>query len=140
MHSHPSHRVVVCVFQGAKRGPRYLLVRQGPQLEGLWRPVLGTIRPEEVLEAAAVREVRDETGIRGPRALIDFGFRNREQVGDLDLVEWGVGYDVGPEEPRVRLGPEYRDFRWLDFEEAYRTVELPALREAVLKLHVQLYG
>ena len=62
----PTHQVVVYVFRNSFEGPRYLLVRQDRQHEGLWRPVLGTVRPEEVIESAAVREVRDETGIVNP--------------------------------------------------------------------------
>lgn len=136
----PMHQVLVCVFRGSPCGPRYLLVRQSPEREGLWRPVLGTVRPEEVIEAAAIREVRDETGIIGPRSLIDFGYRHREQFGDIDLVGWGVGYDVGEDEPAVQLGKDYRDYRWLEFEAAYRAIELPPWRDAVLKLHLQLFG
>jgi len=138
--SHPTHQVAVYVFQQSCRGPRYLVVRRGRRREGLWRPVLGTIRPEEAIESAAVREVRDETGILHPRALIDFGFRYREQIGDFDLVDWGLGYDVGPHQPSVRLPRDYRDYRWLTFEEAYRTIEVDPLREAVLKLHLRLSG
>lgn len=137
---HPTHQVVVYVFRRSHAGPRYLLVRRSVEHEGLWRPVLGTVRPEEAIESAAVREVRDETGIVNPRALIDFGFRHREQVGDFDLVDWGVGYEVGPKAPRIRLGGEYRDFRWLDFEHAYQTIELEPFREAVVKLHLRLSG
>lgn len=136
----PTHRVVVCVFRDTKRGPRYLLVRQDVVHEGLWRPILGTVRPEEVIEAAAVREVREETGIVAPHQLVDFGYHHCEQLGEFDLVEWGLGYDVGVAEPPIRLGPSYRDFRWVDFEEAYRTVEISPLREAVLRLHLTLYG
>ena len=138
--SHPTHQVAVYVFQQSSRGPRYLIVRRGRRREGLWRPVLGTVRPEEAIESAAVREVRDETGILNPRALIDFGFRYREQIGDFDLVDWGVGYDVGPNEPCVHLGQDYRDYLWLSFEEAYRTIEVDPLQEAVLKLHLRLSG
>lgn len=136
----PMHQVVVYVFRQTVEGPRYLVVRRTPELEGLWRPVLGTVRPEEVIESAAVREVRDETGIRTPRALIDFGFRHLEQVGDLELIDWGIGYDVGYDEPRVRLPQDYDQFRWLDFERAYRTIEVEPFREAVLKLHLRLVG
>ncbi|MFH0946649.1 MAG: NUDIX domain-containing protein [Planctomycetota bacterium] len=139
-HPHPTHQVAVYVFQQSELGPKYLLVRRNQRREGLWRPVLGTIRPEEAIESAAVREVRDETGILHPKALIDFGFRFREQIGDFDLVDWGVGYDVGPDTPPIRLGEDYRDFRWLSFGEAYHTIELDPLREAVLKLHLRLTG
>ncbi len=137
---HPTHQVVVYVFRRALEGLRYLVVRRREQHEGLWRPVLGTVRPEEVLESAAVREVRDETGIINPRSLIDFGFRHLERIGDFELVGWGLGYDVGPREPRVCLGAEYSDYRWLCVEEAYRTIEFDTLSEAVLKLHLRLVG
>ena len=136
----PTHQVVVYVFRLAAAGPRYLILRMKPEQEGLWRPVLGTVRPEEVIEKAAIREVRDETGICAPKSLIDFGFRHREQVGDFDMVEWGVGYNVGSHEPPVSLASDYRDFRWLDFEEAYKTIEVDPFREAVLKLHLKLVG
>jgi len=136
----PTHQVVVCVFKQAAEGPRYLVVRRDRAHEGLWRPILGTIRPAEVIEAAAIREVRDETGIISPRALIDFGFRRHEQIGDFDLVDWGVGYDVGNREPEIRLGAGCREFRWLAVEEAWRTIEIDPYCEAVLKLHLRLVG
>ncbi len=138
--AHPTHQVAVYVFRRTNTGPRYLVLRRSAEFEGLWRPVLGTIRPEEALESAAIREVRDETGIVTPRALIDFGFRHREQIGDFDLVDWGVGYDVGADEPLVRLAGDYREFRWLDFEHAYHRIEFEPYREAVLKLHLRLSG
>lgn len=137
---HPAHQVVVFVYGRTASGPRYLVLRRSARLEGLWRPVLGTVRPEEPLERAAVREVLHETGIRGPRSLVDFGFRHRENVGDLDLVDWGLGYDVGPELPEVRLAMEYQEYRWLDFEHAWRTIEVDPFREAVMKLHLQIAG
>lgn len=135
---HPTHQVVVFVYSRSPAGPRYLVVRMAPQFEGLWRPVVGTVRPEEALEGAAVREVRQETGIIAPHSLIDFGFRYRERIGDFDLVDWGLGYDVGPKRPQVRLANAYRDYRWLDFEEAYQTIEVSPFRDAVLKLHLQI--
>lgn len=138
--SHPAHQVVVFVYSRSARGPRYLVIRQSVRMEGLWRPILGTVRPEEALESAAVREVRQDTGIIGPRSLVDFGFRHRENVGDLDLVEWGIGYDVGPELPAVKLAASYRDYQWLGFEQAWRTIEVESFREGVMKLHLQIAG
>ena len=133
-----THEVVVCVYRRDEEGPRYLVVRRSSRNEGLWRPVLGTVRPEEVIESAAIREVREETGILHPRSLVDFGFRHHERFGDFELVDWGVGYDVGDDEPAVQLAADYQDFRWLDFERAYQTIEVRPFREAVLKLHLQL--
>jgi ADP-ribose pyrophosphatase YjhB (NUDIX family) len=136
----PTHQVVVYVFTQTDAGPRYLVVRQDAVHEGLWRPVLGTVRPDEALDRAAIREVREETGIAHPRTLLDFGFLHRESFGDHDLFGWGLGYDVGVHTPKIKLGADYREFRWLAFDAAYRTIEFDAFREAVLKLHLRLVG
>lgn len=138
--NYPTHQVAVFVFQKTRAGHRYLIVRRSDQQESLWRPVLGTVRPEEMIETAAVREVRSETGIIGPSALIDFGFRHRERAGDLELVDWGVGYDVGRTRPRIQLGRDCGDYRWLEFEKAYRMIEFAPFQEGVLKLHLRLVG
>lgn len=137
---YPAHQVVVFVYSRSALGPRYLVLRQTARMEGLWRPILGTVRHEEALESAAVREVRQDTGIIGPRSLVDFGFRHRENVGDLDLVEWGIGYDVGPELPTVELAEDYREYRWLAFEQAWSMIEVDPFREGVMKLHLQIAG
>ncbi|MBL8767762.1 MAG: NUDIX domain-containing protein [Planctomycetes bacterium] len=140
MEGQAAHQVVVYVYRQTASGPRYLVLRQDRVHEGLWRPVLGTVRPEEALDRAAIREVRAETGILHPRSLVDFGFLHRERFGDFDLIGWGLGYDVGLDEPKIKLGADYREFRWLAFDEAYQTIEFDAFREAVLKLHMRLVG
>jgi 8-oxo-dGTP pyrophosphatase MutT (NUDIX family) len=140
MDGQAAHQVVVYVYRQSTDGPRYLVVKQDTAHEGLWRPVVGTVRPEEALDRAAIREVREETGIVHPRTLLDFGFRHRERYGEFDLIGWGLGYDVGPDEPKVKLAADYRDYAWLSFDAAYQTIEIEPFREAVLKLHMRLVG
>jgi ADP-ribose pyrophosphatase YjhB (NUDIX family) len=81
---------------------RVLLFRLAPDRDpsgrGYWYLPGGGIRPRETVEAAAVRELREETGIRdvtvgaiiGERAGVRFSFFGRDYVQD----EWYVAARV----------------------------------------------
>jgi 8-oxo-dGTP diphosphatase len=57
-------RPVLGVSVSVWRGDQVLLVRRGKApSEGLWAPVGGRVEWGETLEAAALREVREETGV-----------------------------------------------------------------------------
>jgi 8-oxo-dGTP diphosphatase len=62
MHLHPTATVFVLEHLGPS--PRLLFVRHGKgHLAGLWLPPGGHLEPDERPDEAAVREVREETGL-----------------------------------------------------------------------------
>lgn len=51
---------------------RVLLLRRIPERGGFWQPVTGSVEAGESLEDAALRELREETGLPAER-LVDLG-------------------------------------------------------------------
>jgi 8-oxo-dGTP diphosphatase len=66
--------VDVVVLTVAERRLHVLLIRRGvPPFEGMWAIPGGFKRPDESLDEAARRELLEETGVDGARALRQFG-------------------------------------------------------------------
>jgi 8-oxo-dGTP pyrophosphatase MutT (NUDIX family) len=110
------HGVTIVVASRALEGWRYLLLHRthhgGPAREGdwAWTPPSGSRRPGEDVPAFAVRELREEIGLRAsPRPVV------------TDEIDWAV---FALEVPRgtgvVVDGEEHDRFEWVTFAEARR--------------------
>ena len=133
-----THRIKVFVFSELGGEPRYLMVRHAPRLETLWGPVEGPILPSENLELAVCRRVRDEVGFERPFALVDLRMPERWALPGEQVVEWIYGYGVTPGAEMPRRRGAARELRWEDFDHAFRSMELPGNRDAILRLHLTL--
>ena len=90
---------VVLVRARAPSG-RILYTRRRDWPEGAWGLVAGFVEEGETAEAAAVREVEEETGLRGrsPRLL--------RTIAQRDLVLICVEVEIDDEEPRAAADAE----------------------------------
>lgn len=82
---------IVSVIVIVRHGNRFLLVRRDPDddiFPGKWQNTGGKVEPGETLEAAAKRELKEETGV--------------ELRGKLDFV-MSYSWEKAPDEPK-RLG------------------------------------
>jgi isopentenyldiphosphate isomerase len=132
------HRVKVFVFAKAGEAIHYLVLRHRPLHDAFWGPIEGPILPSENLELAACRRVRDEIGIERPQTLVDLRMPERWTLPAEQVVEWCYGYGVEAGVELKRLSREVGDFRWNGFDVAFRSMELPVNREAILRLHLML--
>jgi hypothetical protein len=134
------HRIRVFVYRFEEGRPDYLLLR-GAQLESFWTPIHGPIGFGEKLESAIRREVMDDIGLGRPTELIDLEMPTRWLVGDEEVIEWIFGFHAPPRNATLRVDQKrWADFRWVEFPEAYPSLELEHDRAAIMRLHALLHA
>lgn len=113
------------VVRRGRRGPEVLLVSS--RRRSRWTLPKGTIEPGESVADAAVREVREEAGVRG-RVLAPAGVLRRVSWRGLVRVEYVLVVYAG----RARRGAERgRVVRWCGVDEAIAAVSSRGLRRVL---------
>jgi len=122
---------VTAIRRGAS-GPEVLLLRRTPARGGFWQPVTGRRQPGESSEAAARRELEEETGAKLP--VRSLSYRHSFAFGDevppalfeeeAFAADWPEGLDVRP-------GPEHEAAEWVGVDEALRRLSFAGLKRAV---------
>lgn len=121
VYEHPRPMVVVdCVVFGVEsRRLKVLLVRRGrPPFAENWALPGGFVEIDEPLEAAALRELREETGIRDLylEQLYTFGDPKRDPRGRvISVAYYGL---VKLAEHAATAGDDAADARWIDVSRA----------------------
>ena len=121
---------VTAVRRGAT-GPEVLLLRRIPARGGFWQPVTGRRLPGESAEAAARRELEEETGARLP--VRSLSYRHSFAFGDSVppvLVEEQAFAADWPADLEVRPGPEHDAAEWVPVDEAVHRLPFAGLRRA----------
>ena len=125
---------------GGVAGWRVLLLQRAPGVRspGSWEMVHGSIEPGERPDAAALREVEEETGLAPERL---YSIRVQPfYLAKMDTVQLAVVFCAFlPDAGDVTLGPEHRAHRWVTVDEALETFSWPSERQA-LREAMQLLG
>jgi lipoyl(octanoyl) transferase len=117
---------------------RVLLLRRAPERGGFWQQVTGRIEPGEAPEAAARRELIEETGADAP--VVDLGYRHgfgldpslaREASASLRLAEETAFAARLPAGFAPRLSAEHGECGWFSPAEAVEAVRFPGLKKAI---------
>ncbi|MFB6194401.1 MAG: bis(5'-nucleosyl)-tetraphosphatase [Halobaculum sp.] len=122
------------LFRDTRGEREYLLLKSRP---GDWEFPKGGVEGEEELQQTAIREVKEEAGIRDFR-LID-GFREEydyvfEAGGDTihKTVHLFIAYS---NEASAELSKEHRDLQWRDYDQAVNTITQDGPREILEDAH-----
>jgi 8-oxo-dGTP pyrophosphatase MutT (NUDIX family) len=130
---------VYVIWANATGDWRILLLRrsESTRCPGAWEAVHGRIEPGEVPKDAAIREVREETGLEVSRL-----YNVTVQpfyLHSSNTVQMAVVFAAFVESETIRLGAEHREYSWLDVATALETFAWPreaaALRDIVALLH-----
>jgi dATP pyrophosphohydrolase len=123
-------------------GPEFLVLLRSPEKHGYWNPVAGGIEGGESPEAAAVRELAEETGLDASGGLealpLELGYRRPEESGGF-WVKLHAFHVPAPGGWEPVLNDEHVEYRWCAAAAAIRLVDYPEPREA-LRLVAQRLG
>ncbi|HEY1417972.1 MAG TPA: lipoyl(octanoyl) transferase LipB [Myxococcaceae bacterium] len=127
-----THTVSVTAVRRGASGPEVLLLRRIPARGGFWQPITGRRHPGESAEAAARRELEEETGARLPVRSLSYrhSFAFGEEVPPVLVEEEAFAADW-PEGLEVRPGPEHEAAEWVSVDEALRRLPFVGLKRAV---------
>ena len=132
------HRVLIYVFRRRASGLEYLVERRWPAEEFAWSPHRSPLGITESLEEATRRSMQRDWHAPPPDRLVDLRVCGHTSVGDLDLIDWGMGYGV---RPTWELDPATIAVRaeraWQPLPVALALLEEEAARRALFRLHLQ---
>jgi dATP pyrophosphohydrolase len=119
----------------------YLLLRRVSTYGGFWQPVTGSLEDGESHREAAVREVREETGVRAAMPdLIDLGLINRFVIAPEWRGKYAPGVTHNEEvcfalkvnDRAVLLDPvEHDAYVWVDYETALEMLYWDSSKKAL---------
>jgi ADP-ribose pyrophosphatase YjhB (NUDIX family) len=132
------HIVRVFVFRQERRQIDYLVVRHQPAHDSFWSPITGVLQPHESIFQAAVRSVGEEVGLPSPRQIVDLQLATRLQLGDMEEIDWAVGYRARSAEADLRMATDLAELKWFDFDSIYRSLDREEDRRSVMRLHFTL--
>ena len=117
-------RVVDCyIYRHTTDGIRFLLMKRNLNkiYEHLWQGVAGKIERGETSSEAAIRELKEETGLSPVNIFVaDHVSRFYEVHGDRINLVPVFGIEVDSE--NVILSEEHISYKWVDIDEAIETL------------------
>lgn len=94
-----------------RRGEEFLVVHRSPENDAYWHQIAGGVEEGETYAEAAVRELREETGLEAAVEQLDAPFVYETVHVETFVAEAPAGWEP-------TLDWEHDDHRWLPREEA----------------------
>jgi dATP pyrophosphohydrolase len=129
-------KIAIAVLRGGGADAKVLLMRRAKGiLAGLWCQITGRVEAGETGWEAALREVREETGIEPARLYsADFcDFFYDPVANSVEALPMFLA--LVPSGAEVRLNPENYEFRWVDPHAASEMVPFVGHRLALREIH-----
>lgn len=111
----------IIVFRRTKEGIKFLILYHG---RNYWNFAKGKVESEEKSWQAALREVREETGLKSTELRFMGGFKTYEkfvyQRGKDKVFKMVILYLAETRQSRVTVSEEHEGYGWFTYAEALR--------------------
>jgi dihydroneopterin triphosphate diphosphatase len=135
--------VEVCAWRVFNAETQYLVLQRAMEetlYPGLWQIVTGTMKKKESAFTAAMRELKEETGLLPLHCwtipYVDTYFDLAKDAIQLVPV---FAVELDPSST-VRISSEHQKFEWLRFEDARRRLVWPGQRHSLEIVHEFIVG
>lgn len=121
------------IFSETKNGIKYLLLKRSEKViyPGIWQPVTGKIKKKETASAAALREIKEETGIIPKKFWVMpnvNSFYNIKNDSLNFLPVFGALIDFNT---KIKISGEHNEFGWYSPEEAKKILAWHGQKKSV---------
>jgi len=126
------------VFKKHKEGIKYLLLHYGA---GHWDFPKGKQEKNEKEEQAALREIKEETGIENVELMDGFGeaINYFFKQGEATVFKEVVFFLAQSATDEVKLSSEHIGYAWASYEHAYKKLTFSNAKELLRKANQFLY-
>lgn len=129
-------KIQVWIFVvGPTQSLQVLLFKTTPARGGFWQPVTGKVEDGESFEAAALREVAEETGMHQGLTLIDLEYHFQFKTHDgRSAQEQCYAVYLDRKQMPMLDAREHVDFLWTTSEKALEMLKYDTNRQALQRL------
>jgi dATP pyrophosphohydrolase len=128
-----SNMIEAHIFRKKKNGIEFLLLKRGEKeiYGGLWQMVTGKIRRGEKAYQAALREIKEETGLKPKRFWVipninPFYSQEENYISLLPVFAAEVAKDS-----EIIISREHTEYKWFKPEKAIKMLAWPGQRKSV---------
>lgn len=123
------------MFTESNEGYKFLLLKRTLEDGGFWQPLTGTVEDGEKLEECLLRELKEETSLSNPIAILPNIWKFEWKKKEDTIIEFVYGVKLDPKVQIKINTEEHSEFKWCSFQEATNLLGKENNKTAFLKLN-----
>lgn len=132
--------VETIVYRETEEGYKFLILKRSNYTTvypGIWQIVTGRLEGNETSAQCAIREVKEETGLKIKRC---FAFPKVSQFYTLhnDVINLVPMFIMETNDEDVVISSEHTEYLWLKFDDAYKKLFLTTQKEMLQQVYTFL--